>query len=150
VVEFSRQRLEDLDDELDTAIERLSEQQAALLQMSAEYNRKSDAHCALARAARLEAPSGAALPKRPGDDAKAPGGQFNYERYLISQVVMNPRLGREQRSECGRAAEDKAWHAINASTEEAWVQIGIETYAKWLPKSLARALKAYDKVDPAS
>jgi hypothetical protein len=81
-LEFSRQRLQDFDDTLDQAIERLLEQQAALAQAKAEYSKRSDAYCqALERVARL----------------KAPGGQFNYEqvRNMVRQVAMNPKLGRE-------------------------------------------------------
>ena len=61
VLEFSEKRLLGFEDELDHAIERLSEQQAALLQMSAEYSRKSDTYRnAFKRAARLAASSGKA------------------------------------------------------------------------------------------
>jgi hypothetical protein len=45
VLDFSEQRLPGLEDKLDYAIERLLEQQAALVQMRAEYHRKSDAYC---------------------------------------------------------------------------------------------------------
>jgi hypothetical protein len=78
VVEFFRQRLPDLDDELEQAIKSLSEQQAALLQMSAECDRTSDAYCNALK-------------------QKAPGGRFSYQevRYLICDVARHPSLGRE-------------------------------------------------------
>ena len=72
VVEFSRLRLPGLEDQLDHAIERLSEQQAALLRMRAEYNRKSDAYNTLKPAARLEATTGAALTYSPAITRRSP------------------------------------------------------------------------------
>jgi hypothetical protein len=58
VLKFADRRLPGLEDELDHAIERLSEQQTALIQMRAEYTRKSDAYSAL----KTPAPVDAALP----------------------------------------------------------------------------------------
>jgi hypothetical protein len=65
LLEFSEQRLPGFDIELDSAIEALVKQQAALLQMSAQLD------------ACIEAPSGAAFPKSPEDDTRAPGSQLN-------------------------------------------------------------------------
>jgi hypothetical protein len=56
--------------------------------------------------------------------------------------------------ECDNKADDKADDAINRIkgyiSPDTYDKVYNETYAKWLPKLLARALKAYDKRDPAA
>ena len=55
---------------------------------------------------------------------------------------------------CDNKADDKAEDALMAfkgyMSPNTYDRIYNETYAKWLPKLLARALKAYDKLDPAA
>ncbi len=57
-------------------------------------------------------------------------------------------------NECDDKTDDKAEHALMAfkgyMSPDTYDRIYNETYAKWLPKLLARALKAYDKLDPAA
>jgi hypothetical protein len=56
--------------------------------------------------------------------------------------------------QCDDRADDKAEEALMAfkgyMSPDTYDRIYNETYAKWLPKLLARALKAYDKLDPAA
>jgi len=54
--------------------------------------------------------------------------------------------------ECDEKADDKADDAIARInySPSTYDRVYNETYAKWLPKLLARALKAYDKLDPAA
>jgi hypothetical protein len=55
--------------------------------------------------------------------------------------------------QCDDMADDKAEEALVAFkgyiSPDTYDRIYNETYAKWLPKLLARAMKAYDKLDPA-
>ena len=55
-------------------------------------------------------------------------------------------------NECDDRADDKAEDALMAFkgyiSPDTYDRVYNETYAKWLPKLLARALKAYDKLDP--